>query len=68
MLETNRQQAGDGSTQLQVGAVIVNNGVDEKRVREIVREYTAQILGQCSIEAKLVAQARCDEQRSLVVC
>lgn len=59
MFETNRQQAGDGSTQVQANAIIINNGVDEKRVREIVVESTSRIMDQCSQEARQIAEKRC---------
>ena len=50
------QSGGDNSNQLQAGTMnIINMGIDEKRVREIVDEKQVQIIKTCVQESARVA-------------
>jgi F420-0:gamma-glutamyl ligase len=52
------QKAGDHSQQLQAGIVIVNNGIDEKRAREIYQEMNLQLRKNYTQEALVIANSR----------
>ena len=52
------QQSGDNSQLLQAGTIIINNGIDEKRAREIVDEKVQTVIRDFSQEAKEVAETR----------
>ena len=52
------QKAGDNSQQFQAATVIVNNGIDEKRAREIVDEKLFEVINGYSQEAHTIAQQR----------
>ncbi len=61
------QKAGDNSQQLQAEVMIVNHGIDEKRVREICDEKFALARRDYSQEAFAIANARAKEfENSLV--
>ena len=53
---TNKQKAGDGAIQTQIGVMI--SGIDEKRVREIVEERLQNALKEFSREANEIATER----------
>lgn len=52
------QEAGDNSQLLQVSAINVYNGIDEKRAREIVDEKLNEVIKEYSQEAHSIAQSR----------
>lgn len=52
------QEAGDNSQQIQANSIIINNGIDEKRVREIFQEMTPQAIAQYSRDAHQTALSR----------
>ena len=58
MLEKQRQEAGDNSQQIQASTVIINNGIDEKRAREIVDEKLHEVINGYSQEAHAIAENR----------
>lgn len=58
MLEKQRQEAGDNSQQIQAGTVIINNGIDEKRAREIVDEKLNEVICGYTQEARNIAKER----------
>lgn len=58
MLEKQRQEAGDNSQQIQAGTVIINNGIDEKRAREIVDEKLNEVICGYTQEARDIAKER----------
>lgn len=58
MFERQRQDAGDNSQQIQASTVIINNGIDEKRAREIVDEKLREVINEYSIEAQTIAEKR----------
>lgn len=55
------QKAGDGSNQYQANTIIVQNGIDEKRAREIYNEMFAVTRRDLSAEAYDVACRRVNE-------
>lgn len=61
------QKAGDNSKQLQVDVVNINNGIDEKRVREIVDEKMQLELINFSQEALKVAQDRINKFSNVLI-
>lgn len=52
------QKAGDNSSQIQANAIIINNGIDEKRAREIIDEKLQEVINEYSQEAHVIAQDR----------
>ena len=58
MFEKQRQEAGENSQQIQAGTVIINQGVDEKRAREIVDEKLQEVMNGYSQEAQEIAKKR----------
>lgn len=58
MFEKQKQEAGDNSQQIQAGTVIFNNGIDEKRAREIVDEKLHEVINGYSQEAQEIAENR----------
>ncbi len=52
------QKAGDGSNQFQAGTIIINNGIDEKRAREICSEMFEVARRDLTAEAYEVASNR----------
>ena len=60
MLENQRQEAGDNSQQIQAGTVNINNGIDEKRAREIVDEKLHDLMSIYTEEAYAIAKERID--------
>lgn len=60
ILEKQRQEAGDNSQQIQAGKVIINNGIDEKRAREIVDEKLQEVIVGYTQEARTIAKERID--------
>lgn len=58
MFEKQRQEAGDHAQQIQATTVIVNNGIDEKRAREIVDEKLHEVINGYSQEAHAIAEGR----------
>ena len=58
MFEQQKQQAGDNSQQIQVEQLVINNGIDEKRAREIVDEKLHEIIPSYTQEARTVAESR----------
>lgn len=58
MFEKQRQEAGDHSQQIQAATVILNNGIDEKRAREIVDEKLHEVINGYSQEAHAIAESR----------
>ena len=60
MLENNQsQKAGDGSSQIQANTInVYQQGIDEKRAREIVNEQIPEILNAYSQEARAIAEQR----------
>jgi hypothetical protein len=58
MANRQNQKAGPNSQQLQANSIIVNNGIDEKRAREICKEMNSQLRREYSEEALLIANSR----------
>lgn len=58
MFEKQQQKAGDNSQQIQAGTVIINNGIDEKRAREIIDEKLHEVINSYSREAQEIARSR----------
>jgi hypothetical protein len=58
MFEKQRQEAGDHSQQIQATTVIINNGIDEKRAREILDEKLHEVINGYSQEAHAIAESR----------
>ena len=58
MFEKQSQEAGDNSQQFQANTVIVQNGIDEKRAREIVDEKLREVIMTYTQEAHAVAESR----------
>lgn len=56
--DSQKQVAGDASTQIQAGTVIVNEGINEKRAREIVDEKLNEVVSKYSQEAHKIATER----------
>lgn len=56
-----KQDAGDNSHQIQVGTVLVQHGIDEKRVREIFGELYANTKRELTEDALAVANRRVAE-------
>lgn len=62
MRERQRQEAGEGSQQVQVaGNLIIQHGIDEARAVEIARYVAKQELEQFSAEANALGSQRMDE-------
>ena len=59
------QKAGDNSTQIQSNLVQI--GIDEKRVREILKEENQRILKETAIIAENVARGRLDNYTNVLV-
>lgn len=61
-MEKNKQTqtAGDNAQQIQAQTIIVNNGIDEKRVREIFDETYKQQVQLQTLEAERIAKDRND--------
>ncbi len=55
------QKAGENSQQFQAYNIIVNNGIDEKRAREIVDEKLREVLHEYTEEATETARARINQ-------
>ena len=55
------QRAGDNSQQIQVLNPTIVCGIDEKRVREVCSEISAETIKQCTAEATATALARIEE-------
>lgn len=55
------QTAGDNAQQLQADTIIVHNGIDEKRAREIYQEMNLQLKKEYSQEALEIAKVRVSE-------
>jgi len=62
-----KQVAGNDSTQMQVGNLIINQGIDEKRVREVFSEMIPKALTDYTEEAFETANARIGELEKLVI-
>ncbi len=58
---TQMQKAGKYSQQIQAGTVILQQGIDEKRAREIFNERYEEIRKELSIEAESIATKRVTE-------
>lgn len=58
MNERQRQEAGDNSQQFQADIAIFNNGIDEKRAREIVDEKLRDVINGYTQEAHTIAESR----------
>ena len=58
MFEKQRQEAGDNSQQFQANTVIVQNGIDEKRAREIIDEKLHEVILGYTQEAHITAERR----------
>lgn len=62
------QKAGEGSQQLQIsGDVVINQGINEERAREIAREVSKHELEQFSAEAELIGSRRINDFHSKLV-
>ena len=59
------QKAGDNSTQIQSNLVQI--GIDEKRVREILKEENQRVLKEFAIIAENVAQSRLNNYTDVLV-
>lgn len=56
------QEAGDNSQQFQVGSItVINNGIDEKRAREIFQEMNTQLRREYTQDALELANSRIAE-------
>lgn len=64
---SNSQKAGDNATQIQAGTYISVQGIDEKRVREIMGEQQALILQKSITEAARTAEERLDTFKDIFV-
>ena len=53
-----KQKAGDNSQQIQADTVIIHNGIDEKRAREIFVEEYNEMVCQYTQEARVIAEQR----------
>ena len=62
-----KQVAGNDSTQIQVGNLIINQGIDEKRAREVFSEMIPKALADYTEEAFETANARIRELEKLVI-
>jgi len=60
MASKQTQKAGDNSNQAQIGALIIN-GIDEKRVREVVVELLPTALQDLTEEATALARSRAEK-------
>lgn len=58
MISSQKQDGGDGSTNLQAMQMVVNLGIDEKRAREICQEMHLQLKNDYTQEALKIANAR----------
>lgn len=61
MLSKQNQKGGDGSTNIQADQIIVQQGIDEKRAREIYQEMNLQLKKDYTEEALSVANERVTE-------
>lgn len=62
-----KQSAGDNSNQIQAGQIVVVNGVDEKRVREICQEFKVYTLKEIAQTASKTADARIERLETKLV-
>ncbi|MFA6310511.1 MAG: LPO_1073/Vpar_1526 family protein [Sterolibacterium sp.] len=58
MINSQSQEGGDGSTNLQAQQMVVHVGIDEKRAREIYQEMNLQLRNDYSQEALNIANSR----------
>ncbi len=66
--DRNTQEAGNGSTQVQISNLCINNnGIDEKRAREIIDERCNELLLQYSEEARTVAFDRVERLANILI-
>ena len=61
MINSQKQEAGDDSTNFQAGQMVVHIGIDERRAREIYQEMQLQTRNDYSEEALKIANARISE-------
>jgi hypothetical protein len=61
VFEKQLQEAGDNSQQVQAEIVVIQSGIDEKRVREIFNELAINALSDYTFEASITANARNQE-------
>ncbi len=61
MNEKQKQKAGDNSQQMQANTIIVNNGIEEKRAREIFIEMFDVARKDLTMEASIIATQRVTE-------
>ena len=61
------QEADENSQQIQVGTVVVNQGITEKRAREVFTEMIPQVLEDYAQEAYATANSRIEKLEDIVV-
>lgn len=61
MINSQKQEGGDGSNNMQAQHMVVHVGIDEKRAREIYQEMTAQVRAEYTQEALSIANDRVNE-------
>jgi hypothetical protein len=61
MADKQIQKAGDNAQQMQASTIIINNGIDEKRAREIYADMNVLAIKNYTAEAISVANARVTE-------
>ena len=61
MLEKQKQEAGDYAQQVQINGLTIQNGIDEKRAREIVDEKIHEVVSGYTQEAREVAEGRINQ-------
>lgn len=62
-----KQIAGNDSTQVQVNNLTINQGIDEKRAREVFSEMIPMALNEYTKEAFVTANARIGELEKIVI-
>ena len=62
-----KQKAGSGSTQVTANNIIINKGLSENEVRDIIRSEANRILAEANESARQVANARMDTFSSVLV-
>lgn len=61
MINSQKQEGGDGSNNMQAQHMVVHVGIDERRAREIYQEMTLQVRAEYTREALTIANSRVNE-------
>jgi hypothetical protein len=61
MINSQKQEGGDGSHNMQAQQMVVHIGIDEKRAREIYQEMMLQVRDEYTREALIIANDRVNE-------